>query len=306
MGLYLVHHGIIGQKWGVRRFEDRLGHLTASGKKRYNEINGHYQKLKNSIKEKTQIKTRKLTEEELDTVKQERLEKSKKVKKAVKIGAAITAGVVAGVAAYKVSQLAKSSGLKKEDFLASSKTLKDSLKKGAADIKKANDDKQYYIGKKLNAYELGSGVGQVLKRSKSQAMDALFDKSTKDAVSKYNEAVDIAANKLRSTAKTDRDRAAIALLSKEYKSSNDIYKTSGSFVNRMRQLDTIRKDSTDNMSKYSNKYEKVLEMELGKAVRVRDGFKNGNATYHVERTAMQMVDRFIEDYGQEAYKQLIA
>lgn len=32
----LYHHGIKGQKWGVRRFQNRDGSLTAEGKKRYN------------------------------------------------------------------------------------------------------------------------------------------------------------------------------------------------------------------------------------------------------------------------------
>ena len=32
---YLAHHGIIGQKWGVRRFQNEDGTLTAEGKARY-------------------------------------------------------------------------------------------------------------------------------------------------------------------------------------------------------------------------------------------------------------------------------
>ena len=32
---YLAHHGIKGQKWGVRRFRNEDGTLTAAGKKRY-------------------------------------------------------------------------------------------------------------------------------------------------------------------------------------------------------------------------------------------------------------------------------
>lgn len=33
----LRHHGIKGQKWGVRRFQNKDGSLTAKGKKRYND-----------------------------------------------------------------------------------------------------------------------------------------------------------------------------------------------------------------------------------------------------------------------------
>lgn len=33
--LYLAHHGIKGMKWGVRRYRNEDGTLTAAGKKRY-------------------------------------------------------------------------------------------------------------------------------------------------------------------------------------------------------------------------------------------------------------------------------
>ena len=33
----LYHHGIKGQKWGVRRFQNKDGTLTPDGKKRYND-----------------------------------------------------------------------------------------------------------------------------------------------------------------------------------------------------------------------------------------------------------------------------
>jgi hypothetical protein len=32
---YIAHHGILGQKWGVRRFQNADGSLTNAGKKRY-------------------------------------------------------------------------------------------------------------------------------------------------------------------------------------------------------------------------------------------------------------------------------
>lgn len=34
---FLAHHGILGQKWGVRRFQDKDGRLTAEGKARYSK-----------------------------------------------------------------------------------------------------------------------------------------------------------------------------------------------------------------------------------------------------------------------------
>lgn len=33
----LQHHGIIGQKWGVRRFQNKDGSLTAAGRKKYSK-----------------------------------------------------------------------------------------------------------------------------------------------------------------------------------------------------------------------------------------------------------------------------
>ena len=34
---YLAHHGIKGQKWGIRRFQNEDGTLTSAGRKRYGE-----------------------------------------------------------------------------------------------------------------------------------------------------------------------------------------------------------------------------------------------------------------------------
>ena len=35
--LYLAHHGVKGQKWGVRRYKNKDGTLTSQGKARYSD-----------------------------------------------------------------------------------------------------------------------------------------------------------------------------------------------------------------------------------------------------------------------------
>lgn len=45
-GPYLAHHGILGQKWGIRRFQNKDGSLTSEGKKRYNTGEGDNDKHK--------------------------------------------------------------------------------------------------------------------------------------------------------------------------------------------------------------------------------------------------------------------
>lgn len=40
---YLTHHGIEGQRWGIRRYQNEDGSLTAEGKERYSEsLSGYY------------------------------------------------------------------------------------------------------------------------------------------------------------------------------------------------------------------------------------------------------------------------
>lgn len=44
-GGYLAHHGIKGQRWGIRRFQEEDGTLTAEGRKRYGVDEGGNKKL---------------------------------------------------------------------------------------------------------------------------------------------------------------------------------------------------------------------------------------------------------------------
>lgn len=51
---FLSHHGILGQKWGVRRYQNKDGSLTSAGKKHYNTDYNKYELKAERRKEKSQ------------------------------------------------------------------------------------------------------------------------------------------------------------------------------------------------------------------------------------------------------------
>lgn len=48
---YLMHYGVKGMKWGVRRFQNKDGSLTPAGRKRYNDENTTLSQLPPKIKD---------------------------------------------------------------------------------------------------------------------------------------------------------------------------------------------------------------------------------------------------------------
>ena len=54
----LYHHGIKGQKWGVRRFQNPDGSLTPAGRKRYNKyttVKKDYQSVQKNLNRYTKL-----------------------------------------------------------------------------------------------------------------------------------------------------------------------------------------------------------------------------------------------------------
>lgn len=52
----LTHHGILGQKWGIRRYQNEDGSLTPKGKKHYQKLDEKWTKKKSDKIYKTAIK----------------------------------------------------------------------------------------------------------------------------------------------------------------------------------------------------------------------------------------------------------
>lgn len=61
---YIAHHGILGQKWGVRRFQDKNGRLTDEGKRRIQA--GDSKAIKDIAKERTNNMYKNMSEADLN------------------------------------------------------------------------------------------------------------------------------------------------------------------------------------------------------------------------------------------------
>lgn len=88
----LMHHGVRGMKWGVRRFQNKDGTLTAAGKKRYEKEMAKLKEEEKVIKnkERTKSKLAKLDEKKAALEERKKALEGDEKKPAKKVGPAQT------------------------------------------------------------------------------------------------------------------------------------------------------------------------------------------------------------------------
>lgn len=112
---YLEHHGVKGQKWGVRRYQNYDGSLINSNKKR--QLNRETKEYRKHLVNDMNF-TKKLAKKESNDWKKDQLQErgiqnglSDNKKKALKVGAAVAGVALAAYGNYKIYDFAKNAGV---------------------------------------------------------------------------------------------------------------------------------------------------------------------------------------------------
>ena len=61
----LIHYGILGMKWGVRRYQNKDGSLTSAGKKRYSNTDNIKEAPQKNTEEPKKKSVKDMSDEEL-------------------------------------------------------------------------------------------------------------------------------------------------------------------------------------------------------------------------------------------------
>lgn len=155
----IYHHGILGQKWGIRRYQNEDGSLKAAGKKRYGDGPVGSNKKSYSKKETTKSSHYKMSDET----------KSKLKKAAIAAGVVAAAGL-AVYGGYKLNSLATDT-LKSGDLYAAAQ------KEVMAKMSLSN-----YLEQRAVAYDYHynnkiRGLGNFDSRTHSRMLESASDAS---------------------------------------------------------------------------------------------------------------------------------
>lgn len=170
---YLAHHGVKGQKWGVRRYQNADGTLTAEGRKRYYTDDGNL--TKEGRKALVGAINHYLIDDRKDYIKsfkpyKKNKEDVKEYERQLKNGKDL------------LNAVKKNPTMTRQEF---EKTFADKLLNGRQDKKKAShiwdtlneDDERYVFERRMestrkfltSAVALGTGIGAMVLANRSRA-----------------------------------------------------------------------------------------------------------------------------------------
>ena len=121
---YLMHHGILGMRWGVRRFQNKDGSLTAEGRSRLGYKERKIEKYK----------SKGMSQEEAEA-------KYDRRKKAIMIGAGVAGGILAAYGGYRLYQRAKMAKSEIDEASGLIKKVKEMTPE--EDLKAINEGRRY-------------------------------------------------------------------------------------------------------------------------------------------------------------------
>lgn len=196
---YIEHHGILGQKWGVRRFENKNGHLTAAGKARYNtDENGEYKKLGDRVKDSAKSaatsainSAKKSVKKEVDKHKLTDEQKAKLKKAAIITGAAVGTALAA-YGGYKLYQIHAEKKLTTPPKIPISKLdlPKFQMQEGPVDAGKEISRAKELLSNKSISSTTRANIQDALKELNSTSSDKVNYKSVADLLRYENDRAD--------------------------------------------------------------------------------------------------------------------
>lgn len=139
----LYHHGIKGQKWGRRRFQNKDGSLTPEGKRRYDDSPGEQKKSKHRLKLEEKYKAKGMNQAQAEEAAAKRI----KTEKILGVAAGVT---VAAVSAYVVG---KNISERSDRIIKSGATLQRISREQAEDL-----DRPFYTAYKKGDTEKYKGL----------------------------------------------------------------------------------------------------------------------------------------------------
>jgi hypothetical protein len=154
----IYHHGILGQRWGIRRFQNRDGSLTAAGRKRYDDSDGA---RSDTDKEDNSNKKFHLTD---------------KQKKAIKIGIAVAGTALAAYGAYRL--IRATDATRSADFDIEKGILKKNKKRET--LVNFKDDDGIDASKLKDAFVTNGSFGPISKSAPGRSQNCTMCSATFD------------------------------------------------------------------------------------------------------------------------------